>query len=179
MFADQRIDQEQRRQRRLEQARPKLDELHTWLMVALPKVPPRSLLGKALGYLANQWSRLEQYLEDGRIPIDNNLTENAIRPFVIGRRNWLFADSPKGAQSSAALYSLIETAKANGLEPYAYLRHLFTHLPAAASVEAFETVFRIFPGRDTLWNIPYIAFIPQVFFESVGKILPDTVSFGI
>jgi transposase len=87
------------------------------------------MIGKALTYLNNQWPKLMRYLDDGRLSIDNNPVENAIRPFVIGRRNWLFSDTARGAKSSANLYSLIETAKANGLEPYAYLRHLFTELP--------------------------------------------------
>ena len=69
---------------------------------------------------------------------DNNAAENAIRPFVVGRKNWLFAGSPKGAEASAGLYSLIETAKANGLEPYKYLRYLFEHLPFADSDDDYE-----------------------------------------
>jgi hypothetical protein len=71
------------------------------------------------------------YLEDGRLRPDNNLVENAIRPFVVGRKNWLFAGSPDGAVASATFFTLIETAKANGLEPYAYLRHVFQKLPLA------------------------------------------------
>ncbi|EFL49715.1 putative transposase orf3 for insertion sequence element [Solidesulfovibrio fructosivorans JJ]] len=70
-------------------------------------------------------------VEDGRLRPDNNLAQNAIRPFAVGRKNWLFSGHPRGADASATLYSLIETAKANGLEPYRYLRHLFEHLPAA------------------------------------------------
>ena len=100
--------------------------------------------GKALNYLNNEWSKLTGYLEDGRLEIDNNLAENAIRPFVIGRKNWLFSDSLAGVKASANLYSLIETAKANELEPYAYLRYLYTHLPRAASVEDIEALL---PGN--------------------------------
>ena len=81
-----------------------------------------------------------RYCEDGRLEIDNNHCENAIRPFVIGRKNWLFSDTVKGAQSSANLYSLIETAKVNGLEPYAYLRRVFTLLPAATTVADIEAL---------------------------------------
>ncbi len=84
-------------------------------------VVPGSLLGKALNYLHDQWPRLERFVSNGAFPIDNNPCENAIRPFVIGRRNWLFADTVAGATASANLYSLIETAKANGVEPYVYL----------------------------------------------------------
>jgi hypothetical protein len=74
----------------------------------------------------------------GDLPIDNNRAENAISPFVVGRKNWLFSDTPQGANASAIIYSVIETAKANGREPYAYLRRLFTDLPAATSLEAIE-----------------------------------------
>ena len=104
-----------------------------WLEKSLPEVPPSTLTGKALAYLHNQWPRLIGYLDDGRLAIDNNACERAIRPFVLGRCDWLFADTPNGAHASANLYSIIETAKANGHEPYRYLRHLFTELPKASS----------------------------------------------
>ena len=124
-----------------------LDEPHVWLQRSLPEVPPSTLTGKALAYLHSQWPRLISYLEDGRLSIDNNGRERAIRPFVIGRRNWLFADTPKGARASAALYSIIETAKANGHESYRYLRFLFTELPRAQSPEAIAALlpFNITP----------------------------------
>jgi transposase len=125
-------------------ARPILDELRTWLDEALPQVPPTSATGKALNYLHREWPKLIAYLEDGRLKIDNNDAENAIRPFVLGRKNWMFSASVKGVKASANLYSLIETAKANGLEPYAYLRHLFTELPMAETVEAIEALL---PGN--------------------------------
>ena len=125
-------------------ARPILDELRSWLDKVLPQVPPTSATGKALNYLHNEWDKLIRYLDDGRLEIDNNGAENAIRPFVLGRKNWLFSASVKGVKASANLYSLIETAKANGLEPYAYLRYLFTELPKAATVEAIEALL---PGN--------------------------------
>ena len=115
-----------------------------WLDEALPQVPPTSATGKALNYLHNEWDKLVRYLDDGRLEIDNNGAENAIRPFVVGRKNWLFSASVKGVKASANLYSLIETAKANGLEPYAYLRYLFTELPKAETVEAIEALL---PGN--------------------------------
>ena len=117
-----------------------LNALHTWLVQTRPKVVPGSALGRALGYLERHWVGLVRYVEDGRLEIDNNRCENAIRPFVVGRRNWLFSDTVKGAQSSANLYSLIETAKANALEPYAYLRRVFTLLPAATSLADIEAL---------------------------------------
>jgi transposase len=131
---------EPRHDHRQRHARPVLDELRTWLDETLPQVPPTSATGKALNYLHNEWDKLIRYLDDGRLKIDNNGAENAIRPFVVGRKNWLFSTSVKGVKASANLYSLIETAKANGLEPYAYLRHLFTELPKAETVEAIEAL---------------------------------------
>ena len=130
---------EERHALRQERTKPKLEELRAWLTHSLGRVPPQSLTGKALSYLDSQWPKLIRVLEDGRIPLDTNRVERSIRPFVIGRRNWLFADTPKGAQASANLYSLVETAKANGLEPWKTLEQIFERLPAAttdADVEA-------------------------------------------
>lgn len=114
---------------RQEHSRPLLEEFELWLRENAPKAPPKSLLGKAFAYTLNQWHRLIRYVLDGRLRIDNNLTENAVRPFVVGRKNWLFNDQPEGASASATFYSLIETAKASGLEPYRYLCYLFDRLP--------------------------------------------------
>jgi transposase len=141
---------EARHEHRQRHARPVLDELRTWLDEVLPQVPPSSATGKALNYLHNEWDKLVRYLEDGRLEIDNNGAENAIRPFVLGRKNWLFSDSVKGVKASANLYSLIETAKANELEPYVYLRHLFTELPKAQTVEAIEALL---PGKLSQYQI--------------------------
>ena len=110
-----------------------LARIEAMLLQHLHRVVPGSLLGKALHYLSAQWPKLIRYVENGAWPIDNNLCENAIRPFVIGRRNWLFADTVAGANASANLYSLIETCKANRIDPYAYLVSLFRKLPAAQS----------------------------------------------
>ncbi len=134
------LDPDARHAQRQIKAKPILDEIHAWLAQARPEVPPSTLTGKALTYLHNQWPKLIGYLDDGRLEIDNNRCERAIRPFVIGRRNWLFADTPAGAHASANLYSLIETAKANGHEPYRYLRHLFTELPAASRKEDIDAL---------------------------------------
>ena len=134
------VSVQERYQLRQEQALPLLEEIRAWLDKSLPEVPPKSATGKALHYLNNQWPKLIRYVEDGRLPIDNNAAERAIRPFVIGRNNWLFANSVAGAEASARLYSLILTAKANGHEPYRYLRHVFKELPAATSVEAIEAL---------------------------------------
>lgn len=116
---------------REEKAKPIFDDFFKWLSKKSLQVVPKSLLGKAVNYTLNQWSRLVVYLEHPMMTPDNNLAENAIRPFVIGRKNWLFAGTPDGAKASADIYSLIETAKANNLEPYRYLRFLFEKLPFA------------------------------------------------
>ena len=92
-------------------------------------MPPSLALGKAIDYAKGQWPKLITYVEDGRLDIDNNGVENAIRPFAVGCKNWLFSHRQHGATASANLYSLIESAKANGLNDYAYLRVVFTELP--------------------------------------------------
>jgi transposase len=125
---------------RQEEAKPILGNFKKWLSKKSLQTPPKGLLGKAVSYALNQWHRLEGYVEDGNLTIDNNLAENSIRPFVIGRKNWLFSGTPEGAEASALLYSLIETAKANKLEPYAYLRHIFDRLPLASSLEDYEAL---------------------------------------
>ncbi|QGA49117.2 transposase [Pseudomonas brassicacearum] len=93
---------------------PILGQLKSWLDKTQPQVTAQSALGKAVHYPANNWSQLERYIEVGFLPIDNNAAERAIKPFVIGRKAWLFSDTPKGATASAQVYSLVETAKLNG-----------------------------------------------------------------
>ena len=133
-------DVRDRQKLREEHSRPVLEKIEQMLLRHLHAVVPGSLLGKALHYLSTQWPKLIRYVENGAWPIDNNLCENAIRPFVIGRRNWLFADTVAGADASANLYSLVETCKANGIDPYAYLVSLFRRLPAAQTADDFETL---------------------------------------
>ncbi len=117
---------EEKRAVRAQRSAPIVARLHAWLNDIAPQVLPQSALGRAVHYTLAQWEKLNRFLVHGEIPLDNNRCENAIRPFVIGRKNWLFSDTPAGATASANLYSLIETAKANGLEPHAYLTHLYT-----------------------------------------------------
>lgn len=116
---------------REEKIRPILNNICNRLLEAAPIVPPQSLLGKAISYAKGQWPRVEAYLDCACLTPDNNAAENAIRPFAVGRKNWLFSGSPRGATASATLYSLIETAKANSINPHEYLVHIFEHLPAA------------------------------------------------
>ena len=131
---------EQRKTLRNEKARPIWDELRKWLDAKRRHAPPQTLVGQAMTFLDNQWPLLIRVLDDGRLEVDNNLCENAIRPFVIGRKAWLFSDTPAGAEASARLYSLIETAKASGVEPYAYLRRVFTDLPKATTLAEIEAL---------------------------------------
>ena len=134
---------------------PVLDKFKLWLDKTKPRVLATGKLGEALAYVHNHWQGLTRFCDDGRLAIDNNAVENAIRPFCVGRRNWLFSDSVAGAHTSANLYSLIRTAKANGLEPYAYLRHAFTELPKADSIEDFEALlpYRLDPS-DLIQHAP-------------------------
>ena len=136
----------ERRAARQTESVPVLNKLRAWLDDTRDKVLPSGKLGKALGYLHNQWEALVRYCDDGRYGIDTNPVENSIRPFCLGRRSWLFADSVAGARASARLYSLVQCAKANGLEPYAYLRRVFTDLPRVQSLGDIEALL---PTRIT------------------------------
>lgn len=138
---------EERLQIRNLRSRPVVDEFRKWLDDILPGIMPKSLLGVAINYGRNQWSKLVRFLEDGRIEIDNNRSERSIKPFVIGRKNWLFCNTPKGARASATIFSIIETAKENGVNPYAYLNHLFEKLPNLDSRDD-ATIDHLLP-----WNV--------------------------
>lgn len=116
-------------QLRQEKAKPLLEQFNQWLVKA--NVVTKSALGKAIQYCKNQWHKLIRYIEDGNLAIDNNRAERAVKPFVIGRKNWLFSNTANGAQASAMLYSIIETAKANGLTPFDYIAHCLEQLSSA------------------------------------------------
>ena len=131
-----------------------LAQLRQWLDDTRPKVPPKSKLGDALGYLDNQWPRLLVFLDNGQVPMTNNAAENAIRPFALGRKNWLFSTAQAGAKASANLYSLLQTARANGLEPHGYLKLVFERLPNCDSLEDIEALlpWRV-PTHDTFTTL--------------------------
>lgn len=122
---------------------PKLEVLRNWLDELLSVAPPRSVLGKAMNYAHRQWPKLMVYVEDSRLRIDNNLTENLIQPFVIGRKNWLFWDTIAGANATANPYSLVKTAKANSNKPYACLRTVFAEVPQATAVAEIEALLPV------------------------------------
>jgi len=147
------ISREQFTETRAEQARPIFEQFGRWLDERSDQVPPKSKLGEAIGYARRQLPKVMRYLDAWFLTPDNNAIERVIRPFVIGRGNWLFHDTPRGAHASAALYSIVETAKANGLEPYHYLCYLFTHLPKAESPEALERLLPIYLKPTDLLNI--------------------------
>ena len=146
---------EERYEKRLEQEKPVLDALLSWTNEMQAKTAPKFALGKAIHYLQEQWPYLTRYLEDGRLELSNNRAERSIKPFVMGRKNWLFANTPGGAQASSVIYSLIETAKENGLDPYRYLLWLLQNAPQLSKTdEAWAE--KLLPA-----NAPEECYVPQ------------------
>lgn len=139
------LSPEERHAERKKQSRPILEAFWTWCSSV--DALRNSLLSKAIGYATGQKNILGSFLLDGQIPISNNLDENAIRPFVMGRKNWLFCNTPNGAAASAAVYSIVETAKANGLDPYQYLKYLLERMPRANGRYSHELLDSLMP-----WN---------------------------
>lgn len=148
-FKEMKLKPEERYEKRIEKTKLVLDELFDWLNEQKPKTLPKSKLGEAIGYSLNQWNNLIAFMKDGRIAIDNNLAERAIKPFVIGRKNYLFSKSPKGARASAMSYSIIETAKANNLSPFLYLSYLFEKLPNI-DVENLDELDALLPWSKSI-----------------------------
>jgi transposase len=139
------LNEEEFLEKRKEAALPILNQFKTWLLKRVDEVQPSGLMGKAIKYSLAQWDKMVKYLESPYLTPDNNRCENAIRPFVVGRKNWLFCGSPEGAKSSCGIYSLIETAKQNDIVPVRYLTALFEKAPYASSPEDWE---KLLP-----WNI--------------------------
>ncbi len=136
----QNIEPEEFMKKRKQRVLPILEEFKKWLAEKALQVPPSTLLGKAVNYALKEWEKLLKYLDSPYLTPDTNLVENAIRPFVLGRKNWLFSGFPRGAHASATQYNLIETAKANGLEPYRYLKYVFTKLPIARTQDDYRAL---------------------------------------
>ena len=137
---------ERRFEERLKQSKPLLDKFFAWAESVNPLAGSKFV--EAITYAVNQKERLSAFLLDGRLEISTNRIENMIRPYAIGRKNWLFADTVNGAQSSAVVYSIVRTAVANGLNPYQYLLHLFTHLPTLLSKTPEAELSRFLPWSD-------------------------------
>ncbi len=134
-----------RRSVRERTARPKLDELATWLDTQLQKIPGKSDLAGAIRYARSRWTALSRYLDDGRLEISNNAAENQIRPVALGRKNWLFSGSDAGGERAAAFYTIIRTARLNGIEPEAYLRDVI----AGIGNHPINRLTELLP-----WNMP-------------------------
>ena len=138
---------EERYTKRLELEKPVLDALLVWANRYTYRTAPKSALGKALHYLREQWPYLVHYLEDGRLELSNNRAERSIKPFVMGRKNFLFCNTPGGAQSSAVLYSLIETAKETGLDPYRYLLWVLECAPKLEQIADETWAEKLIPAQ--------------------------------
>ena len=123
------LDADERRRIRQDKARPAADVLHRWLVANRQKVPHGSATAKAIDYSLGRWQALTRYVDDGRLPADNNWVENRIRPIALGRNNWLFAGSLRAGKRAAAVMSLIHSAKLNGHEPHAYMKDVLQRLP--------------------------------------------------
>ena len=140
-------DLEKFHEERKREAVPLLNGFNEWLLKRVNEVPPKTLLGEAIHYTLNQWDKLIKYIESPYLTPDNNACENAIRPFVLGRKNWLFCQSVGGAKSSCGMFTLIQTAKQNGLVPFKYLKVLFEKAPYATKPEDWQ---KLLP-----WNIKF------------------------
>lgn len=139
------LDADQKRHQRQLRSVPALNQLKDWLECHGPKLVKGGLTRNAIDYTLNQWPKLTRYCDDGHLRLSNILAENAIRPVALGRKAWLFSDTPAGARASATFFSLVETAKANGLEPFEYLHKVLQQLPYAETVEDMEALLP--------WNI--------------------------
>ena len=126
-----------------------LDEFKKWLDRESKLTLPKSAIGQAITYCLNQWAKLNMFLKDGRLDIDNNRAERSIKPFVIGRKNWLFANTPRGAKTSAIIYSIVETAKENGLDPFAYLEYIFERINNIDSADT-DAIDSLLPWSDVV-----------------------------
>jgi len=121
---------EQRQTLRQEKSTPVLDRIKSWLEAEQPKVLPKSDIGMAINYTLKQWPRLNRFVSDGRLEIDNCLVENSIRPLALGRKNWLFAGSKKAAECAAVIMTLAATCKRTGVDPFAYFKDVIARIPA-------------------------------------------------
>lgn len=143
------VTPQERYEGRLKRSRPVLDDFKDWLRYQTPRVLPKSALGKAIKYCRNQWDKLEGFMLDGRLELSNNRSERSIKPFVMGRKAWLFSNTARGATSSAIIYSVVETAKENSLNPFSYLTYLFDRLPNI-DIDNKQALDQLLPWSTTL-----------------------------
>lgn len=147
------LSPEGRKEQRLKLEKPVLEAFWAWVDSNINQVLIKTKIGQALQYVKNQQTGLVAYLEDGNCDISNNLAENSIRPFTVGRKNWLFAASPKGATASATVYSLVETAKANGLNPHKYLQLLLSALPKESFQQNADLIDNLLPWKPKVQEV--------------------------
>ena len=140
------LSHQQKYEARQAHAKPQLEKIHAWLVKHVSQAPPKGKLGQALHYMKNHWEKLIRYIDDGKLEIDNNLIENVIRPFALGRKNWMFAGNPRGAKAGAILYSLLMTAKENGLNEHAYLTFVFNRIRSCKTDSDYQ---QLIPGYLT------------------------------
>ncbi len=143
---EQNLDFEKTKEYRQQYAKPILLEFKLWLIQKQKQAPPKSTLGQAIYYFVEHWEALTVYLEHEFLDIDNNFAERCIRGFAVGRRNWLFMGNERGGDAAAIFFSLIESAKANGLNTYAYFRFLMTEIPNIEP-ENMEALLSMLPHR--------------------------------
>jgi transposase len=132
------LSPEERLTRRQQAARPLADKYHEWMLAQRQRVPEGSGTARALDYSLKRWVALTRYLDDGQLPIDNNRIEQTIRPIAVGRHNWLFAGSLRAGKRAAAVMSLVQSARLNGHDPYAYLKDVLTRLPTHPNIRIAE-----------------------------------------
>ena len=142
-----------RKEQRLIQEMPVLEAFWSWAEDSAAGILPKSKLGEAFTYAFNQPNGLMNYLLDGNCAVSNNLAENSIRPFTIGRKNWLFSGGPKGAEASAGIYTLVETAKANGLNPRKYIQYILSDIPGTAFLQYPEFLEDYLPWDAVIQKI--------------------------
>lgn len=150
LTADAGGDLGKRKELRLERLKPKIDEFELWLAANVVKAVPGSELRRAFNNAIRHWRDVRHVLDDGRFPLDNNLAERAIRPFAVGRRNWLFCDTEAGAEASACMYSIVSTALANGVRPEPYFEWLLTEMPKGIDLEDPEALEGLMPWSPEL-----------------------------
>jgi len=146
------LSPEERYNRRQEHSKPLVEAYFAWVKAIDPDTVVSENTRKGLRYSINQEQYLKVFLSNGAIPIDNSACERSIRPFCVGRANWHMIDSVKGAQASAAIYSVVETAKANNLKPYEYLKHLLTEMPKHMDDTDFSFLDNLLPWSEAIPN---------------------------
>ena len=139
--------------KRQEQIQPLVEAFFAWLKSLRSKIPSRTKTGEGFTYCLNQEPYLRYFLEDGEVPMDNNAAERAIRPFCIGKKNWVMIDTVNGANASAVIYSIAETAKANHLNPFRYFEHLLTVIPEHIDDKTLDFMEDLAPWSENLPEI--------------------------